>query len=267
MYTDTHFHYLEMLKKGWTTDDIRNLFLKGEIRSAVEIGIHGHADFMERNSALGDIPSIGFTIGFHPSQCGTVSPDDISGLLGDILHERSVVAVGECGMDFHWDFGSASDQRELFEAQIHLANKYSLPIVVHNRDATAQILEVLQYIKPNTGGVMHCFEADKTAAAAFLDLGMHISFAGNLTFKRNSNLRDVCAYIPDDRFLLETDSPYLTPEPFRGKANSPALITYIYECAANQRKTSIEKMCELVYCNSSKLFLRKESISTHKRKT
>ncbi|GAB6090049.1 TatD family hydrolase [Spirochaeta dissipatitropha] len=257
MYTDTHFHYLEMLKKGWTTDDIRTLFLNGDIRHAIEIGIHGHTDFPERKAALGDIPSIGFTIGFHPSQCGAVSPVDVSDLLEKHLTDPAVVAVGECGMDFHWDFGSTTDQSELFEAQVLLANKHSLPVIVHNRDATEQILELLQGTSPEAGGVMHCFESDRTIAAAFLDLGMHISFAGNLTFKRNNVLREVCAYIPSERLLLETDSPYLTPEPFRGKANSPGLIKHIYECAAAQRKTSVEEICDLVYRNSTKLFFKK----------
>ncbi len=254
MYTDTHFHYQEMRKKEFSHEYITGLFTEGKLRMGIDIGIHGNRDFPERHEMLAGVSNVYFTVGFHPSTTGSIAADTVHTALFPLLSHPRVVAVGEIGMDFHWDFGSEQEQADLFQAQIACANATGLPVIIHNRKAMKNIKQVLREHPPQAGGIMHCFEGDSEDAQAFLDLGMHISFAGNLTFKRNTMLRETLRYIPESRLLLETDSPYLTPEPMRGRPNHPGLIAHIYETAATLRETSVDNLAESVFRNARQLF-------------
>lgn len=256
MYTDTHFHCNEMIKKKYSLNDIRSLFGTQSVSLAIDIGIRGAEEFAERKKNIGDIPEVYLCCGYHPSQTRYIDPQDIEAALAPVLSDEKVIGVGEMGMDFHWDFGSAIEQKNVFMAQIETANRHSLPIIVHNRKASKDVLAVLQDCRPEYGGIMHCFDSDLDTAISALDLGMYISFAGNLTFKRNQYLRELIRAIPIDKLLLETDSPYLTPEPKRGQPNNPANIEHIYACAAAARNISVDKIVHAVRANTQQLFPR-----------
>lgn len=230
------------------------MFSEGDLRLGIDIGIRGHLDFAERLQAMGDLENVHFTVGFHPSQTGSISPDQAADSIASLLSHSRVKAVGEIGMDFHWDFGTTDEQSALCIAQIEAANMAGLPVIIHNRQATEPLLRLLLQHPPRAGGIMHCFEGSWEQAAAFLDLGMHISFAGNMTFKRNQEIRETLARIPMDRLLLETDSPYLTPEPKRGRPNHPGRICHIYQRAAGLRGLETAELADQVYRNTTELF-------------
>lgn len=190
---------------------------------------------------------------------------------GNFLGEK-LVALGECGLDHHWnvagpdarseaDFGEAVlfGERELFEAQIFLAKKFSLPVIVHSRDAAAQTVECVKSAGYHDG-IIHCFSYGLEEARAFLDLGWHISFSGSVTYTKKSKaeqMRELLRFVPDDRILVETDAPYLAPVPMRGKANNPTFIEHTYRYIASARNVAVERLCESVEQNAFRLFLRK----------
>ena len=189
---------------------------------------------------------------------------------GEFFIGEKLVALGECGLDHHWnvagpDARSEADfdqdllfgERELFEAQISLAKKFSLPVIVHSRDAAAQTLECVKNSNFHNG-IIHCFSYGLEEARAFLDLGWHISFSGSVTYTKKSKLeqmRELIRLVPEERLLVETDAPYLAPVPMRGKANNPTFIEHTYKYIADIRGIEVEKLCELVEKNIFRLML------------
>lgn len=189
---------------------------------------------------------------------------------GEFSLGKKLVALGECGLDHHWnvagpDARSEADfdqdllfgERELFEAQISLAKKFSLPVIVHSRDAAAQTLECVKNSNFHNG-IIHCFSYGLEEARAFLDLGWHISFSGSVTYTKKSKLeqmRELIRLVPEERLLVETDAPYLAPVPMRGKANNPTFIEHTYKYIADIRGIDVERLCELVEKNIFRLML------------
>lgn len=157
--------------------------------------------------------------------------------------------LGETGIDFHWNYGRKGQMEELFDGMLTIAEDFNLPLVVHSRDAHEATVSVLREHSLEKRGIIHCFSYDRKSAAEYLDLGLMISFAGNVTYKSNEELREAAVYVPDDSILLETDSPYLAPIPLRGKANVPANIRYTYEFVAGLRRTTAEALNSLVKQN------------------
>ena len=157
--------------------------------------------------------------------------------------------IGETGIDRHYNYGEKGEMEELFIACIELANELNLPITVHNREADKTVLEILRTHRADRRGIIHCFSGDRESARQFLDLGYAISFAGNVTYKSNEALREAVSYVPDSSILLETDSPYLSPVPVRGRVNTPLNISYTYEFAAQLRGTSAQELNEKVKQN------------------
>ena len=147
------------------------------------------------------------------------------------------------------NYGEKGEMEELFIACIELANELKLPITVHNREADKTVLEILRTHRADRRGIIHCFSGDMESARQFLDLGYAISFAGNVTYKSNEALREAASYVPDSSILLETDSPYLSPVPVRGRVNTPLNISYTYEFAAQLRGTSAQELNEKVKQN------------------
>ena len=143
---------------------------------------------------------------------------------------------------------------EIADLFIKLANKYKLPVLIHNRDADADIVEVLEKTIPAAGGILHCFSSDYKTAAQLLDMGLSISFAGNVTYKKNNSLREVASKIPVNSIFVETDSPYLSPQKVRGKTNHPGHIGYTYEILAECKNIPIENFIQEVRNNFINLF-------------
>ncbi len=193
------------------------------------------------------------TIGIHPNDSTKLDSSSLSEL-GELSRHQKVVAIGEIGMDFYWDRCPAEVQERAFREQIGLAKEVGLPIVIHNREASREIVHVLKSEGTDgLSGVFHCFSDDKKAAEEVLDLGFHISFTGNLTFKK-SRLPEVAEMVPLDKLLLETDCPFLSPEPKRGRRNEPAHVVYIAQKLAEIKKVTFEEITEITTSNAKRLF-------------
>ena len=193
------------------------------------------------------------------SICG-ISPHDAGAFrdlsaLTAILDREKLVAIGETGLDYHYDFAPRNDQRRLFAAHLELARSLHLPVVVHCREAFDDALAVVKSCGAELTGVFHCFTGGRAEARRVIDLGWYISFSGVLTFANCGELKEVASFVPGDRMLVETDSPYLSPAPLRGRRpNEPANVRYVAEKLAEIRRTPLEKLLEQLQANAVTLF-------------
>jgi TatD DNase family protein len=199
-----------------------------------------------------------FATGVHPHQAGRYAdepPEAARIVSASLARNRSVRALGEMGLDYHYDFAPKEVQREVFASQVNLALERDLPIVIHTREADADTLAILrQFGSARLRGVFHCFTGDEALARAALDLGFHVSFSGIVTFPRAQALRDVAAFVPDDRLLIETDSPFLAPVPHRGKRNEPAWVAAVADALARIRAVTPAALIARTSSNFAGLF-------------
>jgi len=203
-------------------------------------------------------PGVRSSAGVHPNHAGEAQPGDWDEIVR-LSGEPEVVALGETGLDLYWKDVPLAVQQDYFDSHIRLSQATGLALVIHLRETAAAILAMLREARQRgeLRGVMHSFTGTAEQAAEFLVLGMHISFAGMLTYKKSDDLRAVAATIPADRLLVETDSPYLSPEPFRGKRpNEPARVLHTAECLAQIRGVSTSELAEQTTANALKLFRR-----------
>ena len=197
-------------------------------------------------------PNIYCSVGVHPTETNCKAPS-IEELL-EYAKSNRVFAIGETGLDyFHVRKDEADWQRDRFRRHIAASNQSGKPMIIHMRDSKEDTIEILSREKAQKG-VMHCFAEDLETAEAAIDLGFYISFSGILTFKSAQDLRDVAKQIPTERILIETDSPYLTPVPYRGKPNSPAYTYYVAEKLAEIRNTTIGEIAKVTTQNFNQLF-------------
>ena len=191
-------------------------------------------------------------IGIHPSDVSKENNtiEDLEKLI-----TSKVVAIGEIGLDYHWDNNPSKDiQIDWFIKQLELANKYKLPIIIHSRDAMQDTIDVLKNNKHlYTKGIMHCYAGSIESSKELEKLGFYFSFAGPLTYKNAHELRKVASSIPLDKILIETDDPYLTPTPHRGKINHPSYVIYVAEELAKLKEKTYEEICDITYNNSLKV--------------
>ena len=168
-------------------------------------------------------------VGWHPVDAIDMTDEDLAWIKELSAHPK-VVAIGEMGLDYHWDKSPKDVQKDVFRKQIKLAKEVNLPIIIHNRDATEDVVSILQEENASeVGGIMHCFTGSAEVAKQCLDMNFYISFGGPVTFKNAKKPKEVAKEIPMDRLLIETDCPYLTPHPFRGKRNEPSYVKYVAE--------------------------------------
>jgi TatD DNase family protein len=196
--------------------------------------------------------------GIHPNHAAEAAEGDWDQIVS-LSREARVVALGETGLDLYWKDTPLAQQQDYFDRHIRLSQETGLPLVIHLRETAAEILAMLREAAARgpLKGIMHSFTGTAEQAAAFLDLGLHISFAGMLTFKKSEDLRAVAAAIPGDRILVETDSPYLSPEPFRGKRpNEPARVLHTAECLASVRGLTLDDLAAQTTANALSLFHR-----------
>lgn len=185
-------------------------------------------------------PFIYGAVGVHPHDAKTYD-DDVERELEKLLDHDKIVAVGEIGLDFYRDLTPRDRQREVFERQIALAMRKDKPIIIHCRDAFDDVMAVLKSAGQTYRGIFHAFSGDDTMARQVLDLGFHIGIGGVITFKK-STLSDVVAVLPPDAYVLETDCPYLTPTPYRGKRNEPAYLAYVIERIAEATRRPVQEL-------------------------
>ena len=225
------------------------------VETIIAVGGAGDMSSNTEAVALADaFPGVYATVGMHPHDAKDVGADELQKLTQLAAHPK-VVAVGETGLDYYYDHSPRDLQRRVFAEFIRMARETELPIVVHERDAAQDAAHLLR--AEGTGklrGVIHCFTGDYDAARAYLDLGFYISFTGIITFKNADTLREVVRQVPLERMLVETDSPYLTPVPYRGRRNEPAYVRYVAETIAGIKGFSLEEVARVTSENVRTLF-------------
>ncbi len=192
------------------------------------------------------------TVGVSPHDA-VAAPDGYLEIMRELAASKCVVAIGEIGLEYHYDAGPKEVQREIFRAQLDLAIELDLPVVIHNREADVDLLEDLSAHLP-PGGVLHCFTSTPETMRAGVELGMHVSFTGIVTFKNMGGLREAVAGVPEERLLVETDCPYIAPVPYRGKRCEPSMVSKTLESLAACRETDPEQLAAVTYANACKLF-------------
>lgn len=193
-------------------------------------------------------------VGWHPVDAIDMTDADLAWIRELSAHPK-VVAIGEMGLDYHWDKSPKHVQDKVFRQQIHLAKEVNMPIIIHNREATEDIIQILQEEAAHQiGGIMHCYNDHVRYIEACLDMNFYISLGGPVTFKNASLPKEVAPQVPADRLLVETDSPFLAPHPNRGKRNEPAYVTLVAEKVAELRDMSVEKLSEQTTQNAFRLF-------------
>lgn len=254
MFIDTHCHLHD--QRLADTD----LFVNEYLRDGVDTVINAAccAKTSEEGKILAEkYPSVYFMTGCHPSDINGFDEQEFERIKALTTHEKCV-AVGEIGLDYHWEPYDKQKQQAGFIKQIELACECGLPISIHSRDATADTIKILKENKSKlkNGAVMHCFSGSKETAEEVLKLGLYISFAGPLTFKNARNLLDVAKAVPLDMCLTETDSPFLAPHPLRGTTNSPKNVSIITAFLAELKGKDVEDMAKIVKENAKRLFTK-----------
>jgi TatD DNase family protein len=193
------------------------------------------------------------TVGFHPNHATEYSSEG-QRELHHLAKDPRVVAIGEIGLDYHWDFATPEEQRIALFPQMELAREVGKPMVFHCREALDDLLRILKDLKPPIPAVLHCFAGDQDQANQALEMGCYLGFDGPLTYKKNHALRDIAKNCPMDRILIETDAPYLSPEPLRGKRNEPANVSLILAKLAEIKGTPIDELDLITTQNACRLF-------------
>ena len=250
---DTHAHLDE---PGFDAD--RDLVMSRARAAGVAriVTIATTADSSEAGLALtAKYPGLHPTVGIHPNYCAQAAAGDWDRVV-DLSRRPEVVGLGETGLDRHWDYTPFAMQQDYFDRHLRLSQQTRLPFIVHSRDCDADVLEILRaaHARGPLRGVMHSFTGDAALAAEYLAMGLYVSFAGMVTFKKSDGLRTVAATIPADRILVETDSPYLSPHPLRGQRNEPAHVVHTARCLAEVRGVSLEAFAEQATANAVRLF-------------
>ena len=252
MLFDTHVHL---------NDEQFNEDLQEVIERAKEVGISYmvvvgfNRPTIERAiSLVKEYDFLYASIGWHPVDAIDMTDEDLA-WIEEMAANPKVVALGEMGLDYHWDKSPHEVQKEVFRRQISLAKKLKLPIIIHNRDATEDVVQILREENAEeVGGIMHCFSGSAETAKECIEMNFHISLGGPVTFKNAKKPKRVAIEVPLDRLLIETDCPYLAPHPYRGKRNEPAYVKLVAEQVAELKEISFEEVAQKTTENAKKLF-------------
>ena len=253
MYVDSHCH-LEMD----TSDDDRNTVIEKSIQEGLQYILTVGTEEKHFNAVIEIInkyPAVYGALGIHPHNSNEFTPVVVDKLRLHAMH-RKIVGFGEIGLDFFKNYAPKETQIAAFRGQLELATELHLPIIVHSRNAKEETFNILKELYRNEkGGVIHCYSYDLDYAKKFLDMGFYISIPGTITYKNNEELTKVVEYIPDDRILAETDAPFLTPHPHRGKRNVPYFVKLTIEKMAQIRGKNKEELASAMCDNFQRLFL------------
>jgi TatD DNase family protein len=251
MYIDSHAHFDLIMEEAGVTEEMLMVGLReNDITQVVQIAIDPGSsrwslEFAKRHADR----DILCTAGIHPSSpAGDQELDELASIVDKAIDSRLLFGIGECGLDYYRMRQPRETQERSFYFQVELANRYALPLIVHSRDAATDTLAILRK-SCRTVGIMHCFPGDREMAKDFLDLGFYISFAGNVTYRSATGMHAAAAYVPADRLLVETDAPFLTPVPLRGKKNRPWFVAHTYRFIAGLRNEAPERVAGQVRDN------------------
>lgn len=201
---------------------------------------------------LAQLPGVWAAAGLHPTSAREWT-GEVEAAIEELLGHERVVAVGESGLDMYWDTSYLDVQQRVFEAHIRWAKEHDKALVIHTRSSVDEAIETLERVSPPERLVFHCWSGDHTQMERALGLGSFVSFAGNVTFKSAAALRELAALVPEDRLLVETDSPYLAPVPHRGKPNEPANVVLVGTAVAEARREAVEAVAEATTRNAQRL--------------
>lgn len=251
---DSHCHLdrLDLEKLGTDLDGLIEQASENGVEQmlCVSINMNNFPEVLRISHCYKNIFS---SVGVHPSDTGNEEPT-VERLV-ELADDPKIVAIGETGLDYFYNEGDLEWQRERFRVHIRAACEAGKPLIIHTRDAEEDTLAIMREENAaEAGGVMHCFTGSKDMAKQCLELGFYISFSGIVTFRNADELREVAKMVPEDRMLIETDAPYLTPVPKRGKPNHPALVKHVAEHIAEQREVSFEQIAEATTANFQRLF-------------
>jgi TatD DNase family protein len=257
MFTDTHAH-LDLPDFDVDREEVIRRSREEGVKSIINVGSSLKGCFAAVDLAS-RYENIYASVGIHPHSAGEIDDNgfkQLKGLLPAPLGARAkkVVAIGEVGLDFYRNLSPVDTQKELFRKFVDLSVTANLPLIIHSRQAEEETLEILKEKARKLRGVVHCFSGSRDFLRSCLDLGLDISFTCNITYKKSDNLRELVKLVPEDRLLLETDCPYLSPEGMRGKRNEPVNIKVLAGKIAELRNCSIEEIAAKTTRNAVRLF-------------
>jgi TatD DNase family protein len=261
MYVDSHCH-LDAKRFANDLDAVLNRATEAGVTRILSIGTGDGPPELDRAVQLaGRYEQIYASIGVHPHDASKVTLQTFGDLRALAQHPK-VVAFGEIGLDYHYDFSPREIQRDIFIEQLKLARDLGLPITIHTREAWEDTMSILREHWAGEG-VMHCFTGDPAQAEEALGMGFHLSYGGVLTFKTADNVRESARITPDDRLLIETDAPYLAPVPHRGKRNEPAMVVETARKLAEVRGTTADSVARITMANFERLCLRPQNVTRY----
>ena len=252
MLFDTHVH----LNDDQFNDDLEGVIERARLNGVERVVVVGF-DEKTIKRAMELIEAYDFmyaAIGWHPVDAIDLT-DDYLKWIEELTAHPKVVAIGEIGLDYHWDKSPKDVQQAVFRRQIQLAKRLDLPIIIHNREATEDVVTILEEEGASeVGGIMHCFSGSPETAKRCLDMNFYISLGGPVTFKNAVKPKEVAKEVPLERLLIETDCPYLAPHPYRGKRNEPSYVKLVAEQIAELKGVSFEEVAKATTENANRLF-------------
>ena len=251
MIFDSHAHYdLEQFDED--RDELLSSMGEHQVGAIVNVGANWNS--VTETVALAEkYPHVYAAVGIHPDEVGILDEERFA-FLKEQCQRDKVVAVGEIGLDYYWDHESHDVQKKWFIRQLELARELDLPVSIHSREAAADTMEIMKTHGRGLRGVIHCFSYSLEQAREYIKMGYHIGVGGVVTFKNGRKLKEIVTEIPLERILLETDSPYLAPEPFRGKRNDSSYLTYVAEEIANLKGITCAEVIAQTEKNARELF-------------
>ncbi len=252
MLIDTHVH----LNADQYEEDVEDVIERSREAGVTKMVVVGfdRKTITKAMELVEQYPFLYAVVGWHPVDAIDCTEEDLAWIESLAEHPK-VVAIGEMGLDYHWDKSPKDIQQQLFRKQIQLAKRVKLPIVIHNRDATADVVRILEEEDAKeVGGIMHAFGGSVETAQQCIDMNFYISLGGTVTFKNAKAPKKIAAEIPLEKLLVETDAPYLTPHPYRGKRNEPFYVTLVAEEIARIKEISVEEVASVTTKNALNLF-------------
>lgn len=251
MIFDTHAHYDDA---QFDSDREELLSSMPDLGVTTIVNVSSTLESCEKCVELaGKYPYVYAAVGVHPDEVGALNEETFAEMEALLDNDR-VVAVGEIGLDYYWDNESHELQKKWFVRQLELARRHNLPIIIHSREAAADTMEIMKAHAQGLEGVIHCYSYSREQAEEYVKMGFYIGIGGVLTFKNAKKLKEVAAAIPLERIVLETDCPYLAPEPFRGKRNQSSYIQYVAEKLAEIKGMTVEEVIAVTEANAKKMY-------------
>ncbi len=252
MYFESHAHYDDQ-----RFDNDRDELLSSFPNEGIETVVNSSSDIPSSKASIAlaeKYPFFYASVGVHPHEVKNMTENDID-TIRELSGHPKVVAIGEIGLDFHYDFSPRDDQRHWFKRQLELAEELDMPIIVHSREASQECFDIIKASKVRKG-VIHCYSGGAPMAKDYIDMGFYIGIGGSLTFKNNRKTVEVVEQIPLERILIETDAPYLAPVPFRGERNDSRLLKYVVEKIGSIKNIAEEDICNITKNNAISLFIK-----------